>query len=258
MDLGLKGKTALVTAASRGIGYASAMTLAKEGANIVMCARGQATLEEAADEIRKNAAGGVVAEPADITSRNDIDRLVARASAEFGGCDILIAIGGSPARGAFGDINEDQLRQGFEMTVMALFRLVMTVLPHMRANKWGRIVTVQARSVREPIPALTVSNATRPGAAGLIKYLSREVARDGVLLNTVLPGRILTERFRQGAEKAQVSHAEYLETQAKELPMGRLGDAQEVADAVAFLVSARASYINGVTLAVDGGQILSI
>jgi 3-oxoacyl-[acyl-carrier protein] reductase len=258
MDLGLKGKTALVTAASRGIGYASAMTLAKEGANIVMCARGRAALDQAADEIRNNSTVSVVAQTADVTSQDDIDRLVARTTAEFGGCDILIAIGGSPARGAFEDINEDLLRQGFEMTILALFRMVKAVLPHMRANKWGRIVTVQARSVREPIPALTVSNATRPGAAGLIKYLSREVARDGVLLNTILPGRILTERFRQGAEKAQVSHENYIQAQAKELPMGRLGDAQEVADAVAFLVSARASYINGVTLAVDGGQILSI
>jgi 3-oxoacyl-[acyl-carrier protein] reductase len=258
MDLGLKGKTALITAASRGIGRACAMTLAQEGVNIVMCARGDDELQTAATEIEKNTGVRAVAQRADVTSSDDIERIVTRSRTEFGGCDILIAIGGSPDRGAFGEISEDQLRRGFEMTVVALFRLVTAVLPHMQAKKWGRIVTVQARSVREPIPALTVSNATRPGAAGLMKYLSREVARDGVLLNTILPGRILTDRLRQGAEQAQASQENYLQAQAKELPMGRLGTAQEVADAVAFLVSERASYINGVTLAVDGGQILSI
>ena len=135
------------------------------------------------------------------------------------------------------------------MTVLAVYRLINAVLPNMRAKKWGRIVALQSRSVKEPIPALTVSNATRPGAAGLLKDLSQELAREGILLNTVLPGRILTDRLREGANTNQA----HLERQALELPIGRLGSPQEVADAIVFLASERASYINGVSLAVDGG-----
>ena len=254
MDLGNKGKTAIVTAASRGIGYACAETLAREGTHIAMCARGAATLAQAADRIRQSIGARVFAQPADVTKAEDVRQFVELAVAEFGGIDILIAIGGSPPRGSFAETDEARLQQGFEMTVLALYRLIQAVLPHMRAKKWGRIVAVQSRSVREPIPALTVSNATRPGAAGLLKDLSQELARDGILLNTVLPGRILTDRLRDSGTRDQA----HLERQALELPIGRLGSAQEVADAIAFLASERASYINGVTLAVDGGLIRSI
>jgi 3-oxoacyl-[acyl-carrier protein] reductase len=254
MDLGITGKTALVTAASRGIGYACAETLAQEGAHVVICARGTAALTQAAERIRDNTGGRVLAHPADVTKADDIQRITELAVAEFGSVDVLVAIGGSPPRGSFAETDETRLKQGFDMTVLALYRLIHAVLPHMRARKWGRIVAVQSRSVKEPIPALTVSNATRPGAAGLLKDLSQELARDGILLNTVLPGRILTDRLREAATADQ----SYLERQAVELPIGRVGSAQEVADAVAFLASARASYINGVTLAVDGGLIRSI
>lgn len=258
MQLGIAGKTALVTAASRGIGYACAETLAREGANIVLCARGETALRQAAERIRRETGVQVVAEPADVASAQDVERLAAAALTAFGGVDILIAIGGSPPRGPFSDIDEAKLQQGFAMTVLSIFWLIRAVSPSMRTKKWGRIVTVQSRSVREPIPALTVSNATRPGAAGLIKQLSQEFARDGVLLNTILPGRIMTERFYQGADHAVGGGQNYLESQAAELPIGRLGSAQEVADAAVFLASERASYINGVTLAVDGGLIRSI
>ena len=258
MELGLKGRTALITASSRGIGYACAETLSKEGVNVVICARQAAALNAAADRIRSETGGRVLAQQADVTLANDIQKLTAAACAAFGGIDILVAIGGSPPRGSFAQIDETQLHQAFAMTVLPLFRLIKAVMPHMQAKKWGRVITVQSRSVKEPIPALTVSNATRPGAAGLLKDLSQEVARDGVLLNTILPGRILTDRFRQGSSLVDQSHQAYLDTQAAELPIGRLGTAQEVADAVVFLASERASYINGVTLAVDGGLIRSI
>jgi 3-oxoacyl-[acyl-carrier protein] reductase len=254
MDLGITGKTALVTAASRGIGYACAETLAQEGARVVICARGTAALTQAAERIRDKTGARVLAHPADVTKPDDIQRITELAVAEFGSVDVLVAIGGSPPRGSFAETDETRLKQGFDMTVLALYRLIHAVLPHMRARKWGRIVAVQSRSVKEPIPALTVSNATRPGAAGLLKDLSQDLARDGILLNTVLPGRILTDRLRETATADQ----SYLERQAVELPIGRLGCAQEVADAVAFLASERASYINGVTLAVDGGLIRSI
>jgi 3-oxoacyl-[acyl-carrier protein] reductase len=253
MDLGIGGKVAMVTAASRGIGYACAETLAREGASVVMCARGAEALAQAAAHIRQKSQARVLARPADITSPENVAQLAEAANAEFGGIDVLIAIGGSP-RGAFGELDEHRLRQGFEMTVLPLFRLINAVLPAMRARRWGRIVAVQSRSVREPIPALTVSNATRPGAAGLLKDLSQQLASEGILVNTVLPGRILTDRLRQAAG----GDPSYLERQAAEVPDGRVGRAQEVADVVAFLASERASYINGVTLAVDGGLIRCI
>jgi 3-oxoacyl-[acyl-carrier protein] reductase len=254
MDLGIRGKTAMVTAASRGIGYACAETLAQEGAHVVICARGTAALTQAAERIRDKTGARVLAHQADVTKVEDIQRITEVAVAEFGSVDMLVAIGGSPPRGSFAETDEMQLKQGFDMTVLALYRLIHAILPYMRARKWGRIVAVQSRSVKEPIPALTVSNATRPGAAGLLKDLSQELARDGILLNTVLPGRILTDRLREAAATDQ----SYLERQALELPIGRLGFAQEVADAIVFLASERASYINGVTLAVDGGLIRSI
>src|SRR5262249_30930796 len=254
MDLGIRDKTAMVTAASRGIGYACAETLAQEGAHVVICARGTVALAQAADRIRDKTGARVLAHPADVTKVEDVQRITGVAVAEFGSVAMLVAIGGSPPRGSFAETDEIRLKQGFDMTVLALYRLIHAVLPHMRARKWGRIVAVQSRSVKEPIPALTVSNATRPGAAGLLKDLSQELARDGILLNTVLPGRILTDRLREAAATDQ----SYLERQALELPIGRLGFAQEVADAIVFLASERASYINGVTLAVDGGLIRSI
>lgn len=256
MELGLKGKTALITAASRGIGYACAETLAREGANVLICARNEVALAEAGDRIRKETGARVIAKTADVTRKADIDELAKIAATELGGIDILVAIGGSPTRSTFAETDEERLRQGFEMTVLAVFRLVNAVLPQMRAKKWGRVVTVQSRSVKEPVPGLTASNATRPGAAGLIKQLSQELAAEGILLNTILPGRILTDRFREAASGA--AKQSYLEVQAAELPIGRLGSAQEVANAVVFLASERASYINGVTLAVDGGLIRSI
>ena len=254
MDLGIGGKTAMVTAASRGIGYACAETLAQEGAHVVMCARGTEALSQAAQRIRDKTGARVLVQPADVTKTEDTQGLVELAVGEFGGVDMLVAIGGSPPRGSFAETDEARLRQGFDMTVLALYRLIHAVLPHMRARKWGRIVAVQSRSVKEPIPALTVTNATRPGAAGLLKDLSIELAGEGILLNTILPGRILTDRLRE----AGTSDPSYLERQALELPIRRLGLAQEVADAIVFLASERASYITGVTLAVDGGLIRSI
>jgi len=207
MDLGIAGRTALITASSKGIGKACAMELASQGTNIVMCARGRAQLEQAAEEVRAVARGEVTAIPADLTSAKDIDALIDAAEKRHGGIDILVSIGGSPKRGGFDAITEQDLRDAFEMSVIAAFRLLNRTLPGMRARGWGRVVTVQSRAVREPIPDLVTSIATRPGVNGLFKYLSKEVAGDGVLLNTIVPGRIMTDRFKGGQDLATDSQA---------------------------------------------------
>lgn len=258
MDLGLRGKTVLVTASSKGIGKACALALAAQNANIVMCARGPDQLDAAAQEVREATGAEVLAQPADLTRPDTIDALLDAARRRFGGIDVLVAIGGSPKRGGFDAITEDDLRDAFEMSVIALFRLIKAVLPGMRERKWGRIVTVQSRSVREPVPELVTSVATRPGVAGLFKYLSKETARDGVLINTIVPGRILTDRLKGGTQVSTLSADEYMRSKLADIPVGRFGEAAEIADAVAFLVSERASYINGAVLQVDGGVINGI
>jgi 3-oxoacyl-[acyl-carrier protein] reductase len=258
MDLGLKGRVALVTAASRGIGRACALTLAAEGADVAICARDNVELQKAADDIRAHSDARVHAESADVTSSSDINRLVTSTRQALGAIDILVAIGGAPPRGGLAEASEEKMRLAFDMTVNSLYCLISNVLPEMRLRKWGRIITVQARSVREPIPDLMLSNATRPGAAGLIKYLSFEAAQDNVLMNTILPGRFMTDRLLSAAERSPLSRQDFLKDQTHDLPIGRLGETQEMANVVAFLASERASYITGVALPVDGGLIRSI
>jgi 3-oxoacyl-[acyl-carrier protein] reductase len=258
VDLGIAGRTALVTASSKGIGKACAELLAANGANVIMCARGAEQLEAAAAEVRRVGRAGVLAVPADITRAEQVEALLARARDEFSVIDILVAIGGSPKRGGLDDITEEDLLQAFHMSVLALFRLAKALLPAMRARRWGRVVTVQSRAVREPIPELLSSVATRPGVVGMLKYLSKEVAQDGVLVNTVVPGRILTDRFRAGTAASSLGAEAYLQSKLSDIPVRRLGTPEEVASAVAFLCSERASYINGAVLQVDGGVINAI
>jgi 3-oxoacyl-[acyl-carrier protein] reductase len=255
MDLGLKGKVALVCAASKGIGRACAQGLAAEGARIVMCARGEADLTSAADEIRAKTGAEVIAQPADVTKAADVDRLVARAREAFGGVDILVANAGGPPRGVFDELNDAQWQQAFELSLLAPVRLIRAVLPGMRQKKWGRIIAVQSSSVKQPIPGLMLSNAVRPGAAGLLKTLSAEVGKDNVLVNTVCPGSIMTDRFLSGVAQSGLSREDYLKRQSVEIPLGRVGTPEEFANVVVFLASEKASYVTGVALQVDGGRV---
>lgn len=258
MDLGLKGKVALVTGASRGIGLASARNLAQEGCDVAICARGRVALDSAADEMRRASGGRIAPIVADLSLKEDIDRLVAETATKFGGVDILVAIAGGPLRGTFSELSDEQYEEAFRTTAVSVVRLIRAVLPHMRKNGWGRVVTVQSHTAKHVNPEFTLSNAVRPGVAGLIKAASAEFAHEGILFNSVLPGRILTERFREGAARAGLSFEDYAKKAAADLPIRRLGTAEEVAHAVTFLCSAGASYITGVALPVDGGYIKSI
>jgi 3-oxoacyl-[acyl-carrier protein] reductase len=258
MDLGLKGKTALVTAASKGMGRACALGFAAEGARVVMCARTEADLKRAADEIRTKTGAEVLAMPADVTRAADVTALVGRARDTFGGVDVLVANCGGPPRGGLDEMNDEQWRGAFEVSVLSVVRLIREVLPDMRRRKWGRILTIQSISVKQPVDGLLLSNAVRPGVAGLVKTLSPELGKDNITINVVCPGRIMTDRFLGGAKQAGLPVDEYVARSSTEIPLRRVGTPEEFANVILFLASERASYVTGVALQVDGGLVRGI
>jgi 3-oxoacyl-[acyl-carrier protein] reductase len=255
MDLGLRNKVALVTAASKGMGKASAMGLAAEGARVAMCARTAADLEAAANEVRATTGAQVFAMPADVTRAEQVTALVAKVGEKFGGVDILVANAGGPPRGHFEDLTDEQWQGAVDVSLMSTVRLIRAVLPSMKARKWGRILTIQSSSVKQPIPELLLSNSVRPGVAGLMKTLALQLGSHNILVNTVCPGKIMTDRFMGGLKSSGLSREKYLETTSAEVPLGRIGTPEEFANVIVFLASERASYLTGVTLQVDGGLV---
>jgi 3-oxoacyl-[acyl-carrier protein] reductase len=255
MDLGLAGKVALVTAASKGMGKACAMGLAAEGAKIVMCARTESDLKTAAEEVRAKTRAEVLAMPADVTKRDDVTALVNRAMSTFGGVDILVANAGGPPRGYFEDMTDEQWQGAFDVSLLSVVRLVRGVLPSMKARRWGRILTIQSVSVKQPIPELLLSNAVRPGVAGMMKTLAGQLGKDGITVNTVCPGKIMTDRFLGGQKLSGLSREDFLARAVEDVPVRRIGTPEEFASVVVFLASERASYVTGVAVQVDGGLV---
>jgi 3-oxoacyl-[acyl-carrier protein] reductase len=255
MDLGLTGRVALVTAASKGMGKASAMGLAAEGAKVVMCARTESDLKTAAEEIRAKTRAEVLAIPADVTKKDDVTALVDRAIKTFGHIDILVANAGGPPRGYFEDMTDEQWQGAFDVSLLSVVRLVRGVLPSMKARRWGRILTIQSVSVKQPIPELLLSNAVRPGVAGMMKTLAGQLGKDGITVNTVCPGKIMTDRFLGGQKISGLSREEYLARAVEDVPVGRVGTPEEFANVIVFLASERASYVTGVSVQVDGGLV---
>jgi 3-oxoacyl-[acyl-carrier protein] reductase len=262
MDLGIKGKTALVVAASKGMGKASALGLGAEGARVVMCARGEGALKDAAAEVKQKTGAEVLALPADASRAQDISRVVAEANRAFGGVDILVANVGGPPPGPFEAMSDDQWKAAFEQVHLSTVRFIREVLPHMKRSRWGRILAIQSSSVKQPVDGLVLSNGIRPGIAGLFKTLAGDVAKDNITVNLVLPGRIMTDRFLEHqndrAKRSGVTLEQQMEISSADIPMGRIGTPDEFAAMVVFLASARASYITGVAVQVDGGLIRSV
>ncbi len=259
MNLGLNGKVALVAAASKGLGRASALALAAEGARIAICARTPERLETTAQEIRAATGAEVLAVRADLATAAGISDVVAATAERFGGVDILVNNSGGPALGRFGDFTDEDWRQGFEVVTLNFVRFVREVAPYMRRKRWGRIVGIQSTSVKQPVEGIDLSNGIRPGIAGLAKAIMPELARDGITINLVLPGSFLTSRISPGLEdRTQAERAE-IEAQfapaAAAIPVGRLGDPIELGHLVAFLASERAAYITGAVYQIDGGSI---
>jgi 3-oxoacyl-[acyl-carrier protein] reductase len=255
MDLGLKGKVALVTGASKGMGRACALGLAAEGARVAMCARNEGDLKTAVDEVKAATKADVVGVAADVTKAEQVRSLVTRVKEALGSPDILIANCGGPPRGYFDEFGDDAWRGAVDVSLMSTVRLVREVLPGMRAKRWGRILTIQSVSVKQPLPELLLSNAVRPGVAGMMKTLALQLGKENILVNTLCPGKILTDRLLGGMKQSGLSREQYLAQQGQDVPMGRVGTAEEFANVAVFLASERASYVTGVSIQVDGGLV---
>lgn len=259
MNLGLRGKVGIVCAASAGLGRATAIALAREGASIVVCSREKKRITAAAAEMRRTAAKGAEVVPmvADMSSAADIVRLVNATLKRFGRVDILVSNAGGPPVAAFPDLSDDAWEQGARLTLMSTVRCIRAVLPHMRKQGWGRIITITSITARQPINDLVISSSIRPGLLGLTKVLGNQYAADGICINAVAPGFILTDRQKEiGAARAKskgITFDEHLKESAREVPIGRFGRPEELADVIAFLCSERASYVTGTTITVDGG-----
>jgi 3-oxoacyl-[acyl-carrier protein] reductase len=257
MDLGLKGKKAVVCAASKGLGRACAMSLAREGVELVITARTVADLERTADEIRKQTGAKVTAVPGDITT--DAGRAAALAACP--NPDILVNNAGGPPRGDFREWDRDAWIKAVDANMLTPIFLIKAVIDGMIERKFGRIVNITSASVKSPIPELGMSNGARAGLTGFVAGLARQVARHNVVINNILPGPFLTDRLRSGfQEAARASNRpvdEIVADRLKTNPAGRAGDPAEFGDACAFLCSAKISFIVGHNLILDGGAFNS-
>ncbi|MEV4017172.1 SDR family oxidoreductase [Nonomuraea angiospora] len=248
MDLGISGKVALVTGGSAGIGLAAAKSLAREGCDVCVAARNPERLAEAVVQLQEY--GKVVhAVLADVEDPAAARRVVEETRDVLGPIDILVASSGGPPSGRFDETSLADWDVAVQRNLLGTVRLMYAVLPEMRSRGWGRIVTITSRSAREALDGLALSNATRSAVAGVVRTLAREVARDGVLVNNVMPGPIDTDRLRTLA-----GDEEGLARRGEAVPIGRVGTPEEVGDVVAFLASERASFVNGISMLVDGGE----
>ena len=241
MDLGLKGRTALVCGASSGLGLATAEALSAEGANVTMFARRRDELERQADRI------GALAVRGDVTLPQDTDRAVATTLEAFGGLDILVWNSGGPTPGTGTAITPDSLEQAVELMLQPAVRLVHACLPHLERSEGGRIVAITSLAAKEPTAHLGLSNMLRPAVHGYLKTLADELGPKGITVNCVAPGRIATARLEQLYPDGPT------EGQLTEIPLRRWGQPEEFGDVVCFLASERARYVSGQTIVVDGG-----
>jgi 3-oxoacyl-[acyl-carrier protein] reductase len=241
VDLGLRGRTAIVCGASSGLGLASAEALAAEGANVAMFARRRDQLQREADRI------GALAVRGDVGLPGDLERLVTTTLEAFGAIDILVWNSGGPPAGRAVEIDDEQLEAAFETLMLAGVRLVRLCLPHLEQSEAGRIVFVTSLAAKEPTAHLALSNTIRPGVIGYAKSLARELGPKGITVNCVAPGRIATPRLTE----LYGDHPP--PEQLAEIPLGRWGEPREFGDVVCFVASERASYLNGITIGVDGG-----
>ncbi|MCX6380314.1 MAG: SDR family oxidoreductase [Armatimonadetes bacterium] len=262
MDLGIEGKVALVCAASKGLGYASALCLAREGAKIAICSRTKEAIEAAAQRIREETGAEVLPLVADVTKPEDLDRVVQETTTHFGTVHILVPNSGGPPAGTFETLDDSKWEIALDSTLRSTIHLVRAVLPNMKAQGWGRIIVITSTSAKQPIAGLLLSNTIRAGVIGLLKTLSQEFAEYGITVNNVAPGSFATDRITHllniRANNAGISVEEAKSQMESRIPLRRLGSPEELGSMVAYLSSESASYITGQTLVVDGGQTLGL
>jgi len=246
VDLGLRGRTAIVCGASAGIGLAVAESLSAEGANVAMFARRRDVLEREAERL------GALAVRGDVTVASDLKKLVERTLEAFGGIDILVNNGGGPPRGSALDMAPETIEAAVELLLVSAVRLTGLCLPHLERGGHGRVITITSSSVREPIDNLALSNAIRPGVIGWAKTLAREVGPRGITVNSIAPGRIDTDRMKEVYPDGPT------EQQLEPIPLRRLGRPREIGDVVCFLASDRAGYVTGTVVQVDGGLVRAL
>jgi 3-oxoacyl-[acyl-carrier protein] reductase len=259
MNLGLKGKVALVAASSRGLGRAIAAELGAEGASLILCSRNEEAVQRAAREIADETKAEVLALQADVSKREDIDRLAKAGIERFGHIDILVTNAGGPPAGPFESIEPAMWDTAYRLTLQSAVELARCVLPEMKRRKWGRILNVTSITVKQPVESLMLSNSLRAAVTGFARTLANEVAPFGVTVNNLLPGYTRTDRVVELAESTSrregIPVDSVLARIEQQIPMGRMGEPREFAALAAFLASERASYITGQSIAVDGGWI---
>src|ERR1700735_2902004 len=258
MDLALKGRVAIVAAASKGLGRAVAEEFAKEGCEVAICARTAADLELTASEIGQANKRPVFWRVVDVTQSEAVRAFVDEVDKKFGRIDICVTNAGGPPAKKFLEISLEDWREAVELTLLSNVYFAREVLPRMQRNHWGRLVTITSISVKQPIDGLMLSNSLRAGVAGMAKTLANEFGADGITVNNVCPGYTLTDRltelFEKRAQDAGVAYEQILKQSTANVPIGRFAKPEELAALVAFLASERASSINGTTIAVDGGS----
>jgi 3-oxoacyl-[acyl-carrier protein] reductase len=262
MDLGLRGKVALVAAASRGLGRAVAEEFAAEGASLILCARGEPALSETCEAITKATGSEPLGITADVSVTADIERIVKAGFEKFGRIDILVTNSGGPPAGSFENLSREAWQEATTLTLTSVLDLTRLVIPGMKERRWGRILNVTSIAAKQPVENLMLSNSLRAAVTGFAKTLSTELAPLGITVNNLMPGYTRTERVEELAEflaeRDGASPEEIRGRWEAEIPMRRLGEPRELAALAAFLASERAGYITGSSIAVDGGWIRSL
>ena len=257
MEMGLKNRVAIVAASSQGLGRATAEAFAAEGCRLAICARNQKALNTVAEKIRGEYKAEVLAEPFDVTDAGAVRDFVNAVVQKFGGIDICVTNAGGPPAKGFLATTIDEWKRAVDLNFMSAVYFTHAVIPHMQKKRWGRIITITSITTKQPVVDLVYSNAVRAAVVGLVKSLANEFGKDGILVNNVGPGYTATDRLKELAHSRSVASGktekEIFEGWAADAPLKRLGDPRELADAIVWLASERASYITGQTLLVDGG-----
>ncbi|QUG40816.1 SDR family oxidoreductase [Psychrobacillus sp. INOP01] len=263
MDLGLKNKRVIVTASSKGLGKATALQFAKEGAKVMISSRNEEELQVTLEEIKSNSGNQEVYYTiCDMTKNSDIEQLFNEAKEKLGGIDILVNNVGGPVAGGFAQVTDEDWGVAFEKNLLSYIRTIRLALPHMKQQNFGRIVNISSSSTKEVLDGLILSNTFRSGMVGLSKSIAREYAGNNILINTVGPGRIQTDRVTEldqiAADKKEVSIEEVREGFKQLIPIGRYGEPAEFANIIAFLCSEANTYMTGQSLVVDGGMLKAL